>query len=126
MSYHEDIYQAVLNSAALAALIEDRFCWDVADGSTLVPYIVAQTISDSGETDHDGTRDLSFPLIQVTAWAKTKAEAVAIMRAWKADLEGVDIPGTSAHQSPRTNTPPWPKANHSAPQLPQAAPQLPG
>ena len=95
MSYQSDIYDAVIASTSLAALIGDRFAWDIADGTTATPYIVAQTISADGETDHDGTRTWSFPLIQFSCWAATKAQAIAVMAAFRAALEGVTLPGTS-------------------------------
>lgn len=93
MSYESDIYDAVAASTALHALIGDRFSWDIADGDTVTPYIVAQTISDAGETDHDGKREISFPLIQFSAWAKTKAEAIAVMATFKTAMEGKTLTG---------------------------------
>ena len=95
MSYQADIYAAVLAAPSLVALIGDRFSWDIADGDTVAPYIVAQTISDGSETAHDRTRSLAFPIIQVSCWAKTKAESIALARAWKIAIEGVELPGTS-------------------------------
>jgi hypothetical protein len=93
MSYQADIYAAVLASGTISELIGDRFSWDIADADTLAPYIVAQTISDDGETPLDGTRELAFPSIQFACWASTKAEAIAIMAAWKTEMEGIDLPG---------------------------------
>ena len=96
MSYQADISDAILASESLAALIVDRFSWDVADGDTVAPYLVAQTVSGTSETTHDGDRSLTFPLIQFSCWAKTKASALAVMAAFRADIEGVTLPGTSA------------------------------
>ncbi len=90
-----DITTAVLASTGLRALIGDRFSWEFADGETVAPYIVAQTISGSGETPFDGAREVSFPLIQISCWAKTNTEAIAIMRQFKRDIEGVILPGDS-------------------------------
>lgn len=95
MSYETDITAAILASESLAALIADRFCWDVADGDTIAPYIVAQTVSNTSETTHDGDRSLAFPLVQFSCWAKTKVSALAVMSAFKADIEGIDLDGDS-------------------------------
>jgi len=95
MSYQSDIFDAIGRSAVMQDLIGDRFCWDSADGSTLPPYLVAQTISGDGETLHDSSRDWSFPLIQITCWAKTKSEAIAVMAAFRREFEGIDLPGPS-------------------------------
>jgi hypothetical protein len=95
MSYHTDIYDAILASAALAAVIGDRFSWDVADGDTLAPYLVGQTVSGNGQTCHDGSRELEFPLVQFTAWAPTKVEALNLMRVFQQELEGIELPGAS-------------------------------
>lgn len=93
MSWQADIYAAVQASNALVALIGNRFSWDIADGSTVAPYLVAQAISGSGTTDHGGKRELSFPLIQITAWAATKAAAIAVIATVKNELEGINLPG---------------------------------
>jgi hypothetical protein len=95
MSYQSDIFEAIGSSSVMTDLIGDRFCWDLADGGTAPPYLVAQTISGDGETLHDSTRDWSFPLIQFACWAKTKAEAIAIMSAFRQEFEGVEISGPS-------------------------------
>lgn len=95
MSYQSDIFAAIQASAALTALIGQRFSWDVADGSTPTPYLVAQTISGSGETDLSGERNLAFPLVQFTAWSISKAEAIQVIATLKAELEGINLPGGS-------------------------------
>lgn len=96
MSYQSDIYLAVIGDEYVSGLIGGRFFWDIADGSEAVPpYIVAQTISDSGETDYDGTRGLSFPLIQFSAWAKTKLAAVDIIDGLTLAIEGKTLLGDS-------------------------------
>jgi hypothetical protein len=96
MSYQSDITAAILAGATLAPLIGDRFYWDVADGSAVAPYIVAQTISTSSETSHDGDRSLTFPLVQFSCWATTKLSAVNVMAAFAADLEGDELAGGSS------------------------------
>jgi hypothetical protein len=95
MSYQRDIYEAVMASGDLVDLIGDRFSWDIADPSTATPYIVAQTISDSSETAFDGVRGVSMPLIQISCWATTKAESIAVMKKFKHDMEGVELNGSS-------------------------------
>jgi hypothetical protein len=95
MSYQADIYQAIKDSAELTALIGDRFFWDVADPAPADNYLVAQVISGSGETDFDGDRSVSFPLIQFSAWSKTKVGAIRIAAALRRELEGRTLPGLS-------------------------------
>lgn len=93
MSWQSDINDAIEASAPLAALIGDRFSWDIADGTTATPYLVAQVISSDGETDFDGNRDVAFPLIQFTAWSPSKAQAIAVMDTFGDELEGRNLPG---------------------------------
>ena len=95
MSYQSDIFEAIGRSSVMSDLIGDRFCWDEADGGTAPPYLVAQTVSGDGETLHDSSRDWSFPLIQITCWAKTKSEAIAVMSAFRSEFEGLDLHGAS-------------------------------
>lgn len=96
MSYQSEIYDAVCNSIALNKLFGDRFSWDIADNSTPVPFVVAQTISDSGRGDLQGDRGLGFPLIQFSTWAKTKDEALKISETIRVELEGIQLPGDAA------------------------------
>ena len=95
MSIETDINNAILNSGQLAVLIGGRFSWDIAESSTVAPFLVAQTISSDSETTHDGDRSLSFPLIQFSCWAKTKDQAIAIMSAFKTEMEGQTLPGAN-------------------------------
>ena len=95
MSFESDITDAVNASTGLAALIGNRFSWNIADGTTAPPYIVATVVSGSGETPLDGNRSHAFPLIQIACWATTHAQAIAIMRQFKRDIEGVTLPGDS-------------------------------
>lgn len=95
MSYESDITAFILASPSLAAVIGDRFFWDIADGTTATPYVVAQTVSDDGETPHDGRRGASFPTIQFSCWATTKAAAVNLGELLRRELEGVQLPGDS-------------------------------
>ena len=94
MSYQEDITTAVLACAPIAEIIGDRFWWDFADGSTGTPYLVAQTITVSGETDLGGDRSLGFPTVQFTAWGPLKSECISIIAAIR-QIEGFQLPGTS-------------------------------
>lgn len=95
MSWQSDIFDAIQGNAALTELIGDRFSWDIADGSTATPYLVAQVVSGSGETNFDGNRPDVFPLIQLTAWATGKASAIAIIATLKSEIEGKDLPGAN-------------------------------
>ena len=95
MSYQSDINDAILASAPLAALIGDRFAWDITDGATATPYLVAYTIGGKSETSHDGDRSLCFDLIQISAWASTKAGAITLAKTIKEELEGRTLPGDS-------------------------------
>lgn len=93
MSYQSEIYDAILASAPIAELIGDRFSWDIADPSTVAPYLVAQTIANSSNGDLQGVRDTSFPLIQITCWAISKSQAIEVMHRVEKALEGMEIPG---------------------------------
>ena len=94
MSYQEDIYTVL--SGALYSSVGDRIFPDVADGSAAAPYVVYQTISTSGTTTHDGTRDVEFPNIQFSCWAKTKSAAVALGSLLNQTLDGQTLAGNSA------------------------------
>jgi hypothetical protein len=95
MSYEADIFRAIKECSALWTAIGGRFSWDIADSSTSAPYIVAQTVSENGETTFSGTRGASFPTIQFSCWAKGKSEAVRIMQIFRENLEGYNLPGDS-------------------------------
>lgn len=95
MSYQSDIYTALAVSGAVFNIVGTRVFPDVADGSAAAPYVVYQTISTSGTTNHDGTRGVEFASIQFSCWAKTKAAAVALGTALNTMLEGNTIAGTS-------------------------------
>ena len=95
MSYQSDIWDEIQDSAALTALLGDRFFWDVADASTAPPYLVAQVVSGDGTTDADGNRDISSALVQFTAWAEGKAEAIQIAATLRQEMEGRALGGSS-------------------------------
>jgi hypothetical protein len=95
MSYEADIYGALIADAGISALVSDRVYWDCADGDTSPPFIVLQTISNTGETAFDGSRDNQFPLVQFTAWAGTKAETIQLRNAIRSAIEGVELDGDS-------------------------------
>ena len=96
MSFQADIYTALTDDTTIAGLVSDRVFADVADGSTATPYIVYQVISTGGETTHDGNRSLEFPLVQFSAWADSKSEAIALGSAINTLLDGNTLPGDSA------------------------------
>ena len=95
MSWQSDIFDAIQGSSALTELIGDRFSWDIADGSTVTPYLVAQVVSGSGATDFSGDRSTVFPLVQFSVWATGKAAAIAIIATLKSELEGKNLPGAN-------------------------------
>lgn len=95
MSYQGDITDAIEADSTLSALIGDRVFADVAPSTAAAPYVVFQTISGRGETTHDGVRNLGFPLIQFSAWAATKAEAIAVADAINTLLDGNTLDGDS-------------------------------
>ena len=95
MSYQSDIFDAIRGSAALVEVIAERFSWDIADGATPAPYLVAQTVSGDSDTTHDGNRTTTFPLVQFTCWATGKETALAVMAILKNEIEGVELPGSS-------------------------------
>ncbi len=87
MSYHADIFDALSGETAAGP----RVYADVADGSTTVPYLVFQTITTGGETNHDGKRGVEFPTVQVTAWAVGRIAAAALADQVNEILEGNTI-----------------------------------
>lgn len=95
MSYQGDITAAIEDDATLAAIIGDRVYADVAPSTAATPYVVFQTISGRGETTHDGNRNLGFPLIQFSAWAATKAQAINIGNAINTLVDGNTLSGDS-------------------------------
>ena len=95
MSYQSDIIAALTTDSGVSGIIGDRVFADVADGSTVTPYLVYQVISTGGETTHDGNRNLDFPSVQFSAWADTKAAAIALASAVNAALDGQTIDGES-------------------------------
>lgn len=95
MSYQSDIFTALSTAAGVTALADTRIFPDVADGSAVAPYVVYQTIATSGETTHDGLRNLEFPLVQFNCWATTKAGAIALASAVNAVLDGNTLAGSS-------------------------------
>lgn len=95
MSYQSDISDAIQASAPLMALVGDRVSWDIADGTTVAPFLVLQTISPVGENTHDGDRSLCFDLIQISIWATGKSAALAIASTIKTEIEGQTLAGDS-------------------------------
>ena len=93
MSWQSEIQSALLANAGIAALVGTRIYADIADGTTAAPYIVWQVIATRGETTHDGARGIEFPLIQVSCWAATKAQAIALASAVDDALNGNTISG---------------------------------
>jgi len=95
MSYQSDIYDAILACEPLTDRIGERVSWDVADGTTVAPFMVLQTISPLSQTTHDGDRSVCFDLIQVSIWATGKSTALAIAAIFKTELEGRELGGES-------------------------------
>lgn len=83
----------LLNDAGVSGIVENRIYADFADGVTAAPYLVYQVITTGGETCHDRSRDIEFPLIQITGWAASKFESVALGDAVTAALDGVTQEG---------------------------------
>lgn len=95
MSWQEDLYDALTGDGGIAALVGTNVFPDVADMSATVPYLVYQNIYTSGETTHDGGRNLEFPLVQITAWAATKEAAIALGDLVINLLDGCTVAGAS-------------------------------
>ena len=95
MSYQSDMLTALSATAGIASLVGSRIFADVADGSAITPYLVYQTVSTGSEPTHDGLREIEFPSIQFSCWAKTKAAAIALASAVNAALDGNTITGSS-------------------------------
>lgn len=95
MNYIEDITNAILASDPITDIIGDRFSWDIADGETVAPYVVAQQISDSSTGDLSGVHDIAFPLIQFSCWAKTKTEAITLAETLRTGIGHMTLNGPS-------------------------------
>ena len=95
MSYQSDIKTAFTAASTITALVGTRVYSDIAPGDAAAPFIVFQTIATTGTTTHDGERNLEFPLIQFSCWAKTKAAAIALASAVNTLLDGNTIAGSS-------------------------------
>jgi len=96
MSFQEDIFTALSYDSGVTSIVGDRIFADVADGTTAAPYLVYQVISTGGTTPQDGIRNLEFPTVQFSAWANTKAQAIAIASAVNELFDGKTQPGSSA------------------------------
>lgn len=95
MSWQEDVVAAILDDETLVDLIDDRIYADIAPGEAVAPFIVYQQISEEGETMFDGSRDVIFPLVQFSCWAKTKLAAINLAVALRNAVEGFNLPGDS-------------------------------
>lgn len=95
MSYQADLFNALVADPTISGITGAGIFADVADGSASAPYLVYQVISTGGETTHDGTRPIEFPLIQFSCWAAGKAAAIALASALNALLDGNTLPGSS-------------------------------
>jgi len=95
MSWQSDISSAILGDAALSAVIGGNLFADEAAGSAQAPYIVYQQISDSGETALDGSRTVTFPLVQFSCWASTKSGAIDLVSKLRTAIEGRNLDGDS-------------------------------
>lgn len=93
MSYQEDILGTLNADTAVTDLVGDRIVADVADGSVQSPYIVYSVVTTGGETAHDGTRDVEFPLVQFSCYANTKSVAIAIASKVRRAIEGKTLAG---------------------------------
>jgi hypothetical protein len=96
MSYQSDLYDHLANDQVIAGYVGTNVYSDIADGSAAPPFIVIQTISTGGTTPLTGRREVIFPSIQITAWATTRAEAVAIAKAIDDSIEGATIHGPAS------------------------------
>jgi len=95
MSWQSDIVKAILTDSALCAIIGEKIFADVAMGNATAPYIVYQQISDNGETAFDGTRNVTFPLVQFSCWATTKMGAIELVKELRRVIEGKNLVGES-------------------------------
>jgi hypothetical protein len=91
MSFQSDIFDE------LSTLVGPSGVWmDVADGSAAPPYVVVSIISTGGETPHDGSRNLDFPLVQISCYAANKPDAIEVASDVNDALDGNTITGDSA------------------------------
>jgi len=93
MDYEEIIVSTLKSEQAITALVGSKVYALLAPANARAPYVVTQEISVESETAHDGPCEVDFVEFQLTAWADTLTEALAIRREIRAALEGVDLAG---------------------------------
>lgn len=93
MSFQSDIIAHLEDDETITNQVGTRIYADAADGEATAPYLVYSVVTTGGETAHDGTRDVEFPLVQVSCYAATKAQAISIASSVRKRLEGGFIPG---------------------------------
>ena len=95
MTYLTDLYSALAGDTAITASVSNRIYLDIAPSTTAAPFLVYQVISTRSTTLHNRTRNLEFPSIQFSCWAKTKLEAVNLANSVLFLLDGCQPIGTS-------------------------------
>ena len=89
------MFSAITGDGTVSGLVDDRVFPDVADGSTVAPFVVYLNPSTDGDTTHDGVREIEFPLVQINCYATTKSAAITLANAINSVLDGNTISGTS-------------------------------
>jgi len=95
MSWQSDIVKAILTDSALCAIIGEKVFADVAAGNATAPFIVYKQVSDSSDTAFDGSRTVSFPLVQFSCWSPTKSGAIELASKLRQAIEGRNLEGDS-------------------------------
>lgn len=95
MSFQSDFYTAIQADATITSIVGSRIFAYVAPSTATAPFIVYQVIGTGGQTAHDGTRPVEFPLIQISCWSESPAASIALASAVNAFADGNTISGDS-------------------------------
>lgn len=95
MSFQSDLVAALAESTRVSEIVGERIFSDVADGTAAAPYIVYQVVYIDGETAHDGSRGICFPVIRLSCWAASRAAAINLSSAVIDLLDGKTVYGDS-------------------------------
>lgn len=88
----EDLRNALLASAGLSALVARRIYWDLAPQGAELPYVVLTLVTSPRGYTYQGRDGLTGHLVQIDAYAPTKAAVKAVARALDVTLEALGAP----------------------------------
>jgi hypothetical protein len=85
----EALVSALLNNAALAALVSTRIDWLLRPQGSAVPAITLQVVSGTMAHTFQGRDGLTEYLVQIDVWADTYGSMKTVQRALTAALDGL-------------------------------------